>query len=86
MGEVYHLAQETALLKRERTLRQRHPDIEISFRGHRFLTYTEGDVSVDGCDLQTDLINVSRLIGILSDVLDKGLTGSGEGCRPSGRS
>lgn len=52
-----------------------HPaDFEVNFRGQTFLTVRKGQLDVTGTDLPSDLANISRLIGILSDVLDSALT------------
>lgn len=49
-------------------------DFEVCFNGKTFLTVDKGQLNVQGIDFQTDLVNISRLMSILSDVLDTALT------------
>ncbi len=51
------------------------PDFEVCIKGHSLLVVEGGQVDVSGFDKSTDLLNIARLIGILSSVLDSGLAG-----------
>jgi len=53
-------------------------DFEVCFKGETFLTVNQGQLTVQGVDIQTDLVNVSRLINILSDVMNSALTAQAE--------
>ena len=58
-------------------------DFEVSFKGKTFLTVTQGQLNVQGVDFQTDLVNISRLMAILSDVMDQALTAQAETTTPA---
>lgn len=53
-------------------------DFEVSFKGKTFLTVNQGQLDVQGVDFKTDLVNISRLMAILSDVMDEALTAQAE--------
>lgn len=53
-------------------------DFEVCFKGETFLTVNQGQLTVQGVDFQTDLVNISRLINILSDVMNAALTAQAE--------
>ena len=50
------------------------PEFQVNFKGVSFLTVRQGQLDVSGTDLQSDLANIARLIGILSDVMNAALT------------
>lgn len=57
-------------------------DFEVCFKGQTFLTVDQGQLNVQGVDFQTDLVNISRLINILSDVMNAALTAQVEAGQP----
>ncbi len=59
-------------------MRHTPSDFEVCFKGETFLTVNQGQLTVQGVDFQTDLVNVSRLINILSDVMNAALTAQAE--------
>ena len=60
-------------------------DFEVCFKGETFLTVNQGQLTVQGVDFQTDLVNISRLINILSDVMNAALTAQAETGQKSAR-
>jgi hypothetical protein len=49
------------------------PDIEINFRGKSFMTVCGNELNVTGQNMTSDLDNVRKLIGALSEVLSAGM-------------
>ena len=49
-------------------------EIEVRVKGRAFVTVRAGELKVDGADLYTDLVNLARVAGILTDILDTSLT------------
>lgn len=47
----------------------RSSDFEVSFNGQPFLTVSKGQLDVRGMDFEDDLKKISRLMGILSEVM-----------------
>ena len=47
----------------------RSSDFEVSFNGRPFLTVRKGQLDVQGIDFEADLTRISRLMGILSEVM-----------------
>lgn len=66
-------------------MRRSPADFEVCFKGKTFLTVNKGQLDVQGIDFQTDLVNVSRLIAILSDALNSALTAQAEALQTTGR-
>lgn len=57
-------------------------DFEVSIKGETFLTVQQGQLNVRGLNFQSDLASISRLMSILSDVLDSALTAQAESRHP----
>lgn len=58
----------------ERVMYHRSPEFEVRFMGKNFMSVRDGEMNVQGVDFRTDLANVSRLIGLLSDLLNTALS------------
>ena len=48
-------------------------DFKVCFNDETFLTVTKGQIEVHGADFPADLANISKLIGILSEVMNEAL-------------
>ena len=51
-------------------------DFEVCIQGRKFLTVRDGQLQVNGADIASDVASVSRLIRILSGVMEDALVAS----------
>jgi hypothetical protein len=46
-----------------------HSDFEVRFQNRTFMKVCDGRIEIDGADYSRDVASITRLIGILSEVL-----------------